>query len=107
MKKYIKSNMLGPAFNLGDDNVKYVVSGCIWDDGSDCYIPMGSCVSTFHNIDDAVDYAYSLIEGYYYYDIEAVIVSGGNIRGDIEIRSRGDISKADIKRAIVNGRNIF
>ena len=73
MKRYIRSNFLGPIFNLPSDDCKYVVAGCEYNYDSELYEVVSgleSCVGTVREAAQMVkEYLNSGI-------VDAVIVNG-------------------------------
>lgn len=55
MKRYIKSNMLGPAFNLPADNCRYSVAGCIFNEEEAYFEAINGLSTCVADIEDVVD----------------------------------------------------
>ena len=73
MKRYIKSNMLGPTFNVSDDDCKYSVTGCIYNESEGYFetVPhLSTCVS---DVEAAAD---KVLEYLSDDTVEAVFVNG-------------------------------
>ena len=73
MKRYIKANMLGPAFNLAEGDSAYCIDACAYNDEEAVF----ERVDNLHACVDDVDYAADLVL-YYLQDeeVESVFVNG-------------------------------
>lgn len=71
MKRYIKSNMLGPAFNLYEDTGDYLVSGCMWNEDEELYDTVRS--SWANSAQEAASIAKQYLSEYD--DIDSAIVT--------------------------------
>lgn len=102
MKRYIRSNMLGPAFNINEDSGDYVIGGYIWNDDSDTYELVRGTQISVNTIDEAVDTIYNYLSEFYDYDTEAIIVDLPSGK-QIEIRNKkfNILYKEDIRKALL------
>ena len=102
MKRYIKANMLGPAFNLNDNSGNYTIGGYIWNDDEDVYDLVRGTQVSVNTLDEAVDTIYNYLNEFYDYDTEAIIVDLPSGK-QIEIRNKkfNILYKEDICKALL------
>ena len=73
MKRYIRSNMLGPAFNLGGDDCEYVIVGCVYNEDEAVFEMVDHLQSCVSDIEQAVDVIIDYLQDY---SVESVFVNG-------------------------------
>lgn len=100
MKRYIKSNMLGPAFNINDNSGNYNIGGYVWNSDDEVYELVRGTQVTVDTLDEAVDAIYKYLDEFFDYESEAIIVDMPSGK-QIEIRNDHRLYKEDIRKALL------
>ena len=94
MKRYIKANMLGPAFNIPQGDFAYCIDGCVYNYEDELF----EVVDDLHSCCDDVECAADVVLYYLQDDaVEAVIVNG-----TIEFDSSDFWTKAEVLSKILD-----